>query len=94
MDLSGNLWDLCITVGNSTGRAFVGSKHGDGSLTASGNHSVSSWPDTSAVGTGYRGGNWLSGLDDDLRISWRGRAAVTRTNRGTYYGGRGVRTAP
>ena len=35
MELSGNLWERPVTIGNATGRGFTG-LHGDGALDASG----------------------------------------------------------
>jgi formylglycine-generating enzyme required for sulfatase activity len=58
-DLSGNVWERPVTVGNSSGRSFQGSTHGDGNLSTNGDANQSSWPLTSATGTGFRGGNWV-----------------------------------
>jgi formylglycine-generating enzyme required for sulfatase activity len=57
MDLSGSLWDRVVTLANSSGRSFNGSRHGDGVLDASGDANVTSWPASNAQGTGYRGGS-------------------------------------
>jgi len=57
-DLSGNVWERPVTVGNSTGRSFQGNRHGDGNLDTTGDANQSSWPTTSAAGAGFRGGNW------------------------------------
>ena len=85
MELSGNLWERPVTVGNSNGRLFIGS-HGDGNLTTTN----SDWPSSStALGTGYRGGGW--GNDATYsRSSDRRSAAYTDANRS---GGNGVRLA-
>jgi formylglycine-generating enzyme required for sulfatase activity len=93
MDLSGNLWERAVTVGNSTGRGFNGSKHGNGGLTASGNGDTPTWPGVDAVGSGLRGGSWNAGAGYG-QLSHRLYAAATRTYRANSTGGRGVRTAP
>jgi hypothetical protein len=43
MELTGNLYERCITVGNPEGRASNGS-HGNGRLLFNGSHNVASWP--------------------------------------------------
>jgi hypothetical protein len=93
MDLSGNLPERPVTVGNSTGRSFNGAKHGNGALTAGGDGDVTTWPSTNAVGTGFRGGGWNFGVAS-LRLSNREGAAETNTIRAEDFGGRGVRSAP
>ncbi len=96
MELSSNLWERPITVGNGTGRNFEAKYHGDGVLTGSGNGDVSTWPGTdgsSAVGSGQRGGSFQM-ADGWSRVSHRGYAAVPIVSRGAGSGGRGVRTAP
>jgi len=93
MELSGNVWERPVTVGNSTGRSLEGRYHGNGALDSSGNPNVTSWPGTGATGSGFRGGNWY--VDTSYaRISDRDYAAYVDTSR--YYdgGGRGVRVAP
>jgi formylglycine-generating enzyme required for sulfatase activity len=79
MELSGNLWERPVTVGNATGRAFTG-VHGDGALSTQ-------WPRqrnglagpysdevTGATGSGFRGGGW-AGDASGMRASDRGGAA-------------------
>jgi len=92
MEMSGNLWERPVTVGNATGRAFTGI-NGDGVLDATGNANSSNWPNTTATGAGFRGGGW-SYVAADLRLSDRDLAALTGSNRYTACGGRGVRLAP
>ena len=93
-DLSGNVWERCVTVGNSTGRSFAGRYHGNGTLDSSGDQNISTWPSaTTASGAGFRGGGWRSGLADG-RLSDRGDAALTLATRISRHGGRGVRIAP
>jgi len=65
MNLSGNVWQQVVTVGNATGRSFIGS-NGTGVLAADGNATNSDWPGYSsgagevngALGSGLRGGDW------------------------------------
>jgi formylglycine-generating enzyme required for sulfatase activity len=91
MELSGNVWELTVTVGNTTGRLFDG-LHGNGALTAAGEADVSTWPAPStATGAGFRGGDWAN-PSVHARASGRNNAASVHAAR--YYGGRGVRSAP
>ncbi len=93
MDLSGNVWERVVTVGNSAGRAFSGT-HGDGGLTAAGDANES-WPGLSdAVGSGLKGGGWSTTSVAPLAVSDRDQAATADTARGADYGGRCARTAP
>ena len=92
MELSGNVWERPVTVGNPTGRLFNG-VNGDGVLDATGNANTSNWPNTTANGAGFRSGGW-SNDSVFLRISDRYHAALTGSLRGNNYGGRGVRIAP
>ena len=88
MELSGNLYERPVTVGNTDGRDFIGT-HGDGDLSTSN----SDWPGADAVGGGFRGGSW----DYDVthaRVSHRYYAASTVALRYYYYGGRCVRASP
>jgi hypothetical protein len=91
MELSGNLHERPITVGNSTGRSFEGRYHGNGVLNSSGNADASTWP--GSVGVGFRGGAWDSNYGD-LRLSDRYLAVQWLWSRNKSNGGRGVRTAP
>jgi formylglycine-generating enzyme required for sulfatase activity len=91
MELSGNLYERTVTVGSATGRAFDGAKHGNGILNASGDANVTSWPGTTAVGTGFRGGSWNAGASFS-NLSDRSYAAWTDTIRYFDGGGRGVRS--
>jgi len=79
MELSGNLRERIVTVGNVSGRAFTGIL-GDGTLDTSGNANVSQWPDASAIGSGFRGGSW-GWTYGDARVSGRPVAAGTDPDR-------------
>lgn len=105
MELSGNVRERVVTIGNSEGRSFIGS-HGDGVLSTvsgfEGYANQSDWPGmnvipergvTGSAGSGYRGGAW----DDQssgarLRTSDRVLAAYTSSAATNNSGGRGVRS--
>jgi len=105
MDLSGNLAERVVTVGNVTGRLFAGS-NGDGSLSSDsgceGNANQSDWAGidgvascgiTGADGSGFKGGSWKDEVSGArLRISDRNAAAQADTSAYENAGGRGVRT--
>ncbi len=90
MEMSGNVSEFAVTLGDSTGRAYTGA-HGDGSLDSAGASNVTAWPTT--AGFGRRGGHW-NGSGTLLKTSDRFTAAVGLTTREKDRGGRGVRTAP
>ena len=97
MELSGNVWERTVSVGEATvGRLFTGI-HGNGVLTnVSGNYGnadVSLWPGTGALGSGFRGGHWIN-VASYARVSDRINAAYTDSNRYYYGGGRCARTSP
>ena len=89
MELSGNLWERVVTVGNATGRTFSG-VHGNGTLTSGGASDVSGWP--AAAGTGWKGGSWLNTTTNSATTSDRAQAANADNTRAADAGGRGVRT--
>lgn len=98
MELSGNLWERTVTIGNATGRAFTG-LNGNGQLSANGHANQSHWPGisgsevTGATGSGFRGGDWI--FDASFaRVSDRNYAANTAASRSGTYGFRGVRVFP
>ena len=98
MELSGNLWERAVTVGNATGRDFTG-VHGNGALSTNGHANETAWPGltsgevTGATGSGFRGGSW-SNSASTLRVSVRSFAANSGTSRYNVYGFRAVRVAP
>lgn len=92
MELSGNLFERSVTLGNETGRAFTGG-HGNGALDASGNADVTTWPNTTAIGAGFRGGTW-NYISAYLRVSYRYNAASSNANRYGTLGFRCARSAP
>ncbi|MEZ5007497.1 MAG: SUMF1/EgtB/PvdO family nonheme iron enzyme [Chitinophagales bacterium] len=92
MEMSGNLWELCVNV-SEKGLRF-GGEHGDGQLNDQGFANQSTWESVSGEGSGLRGGGWNSGILNgfrDLAISDRFFAFLNGNNsaRGTV-GGRGV----
>ena len=117
MELSGNLSEMVVSVGKSEGRNFLGS-HGDGILSSlvgySGNATNIDWPGidpvdpargiTRTVGSGYRGGDFMSADTRLFQISTRSNAARDPDSEGyfqrydsafgVYQGGRLARTAP
>lgn len=90
MELTGNLYERCVSVGNPEGRAFSGN-HGNGSLLTNGNHNVAGWP-AGNVGLGYRGGSFFD-FTEVMPLSDRSYAGFTLTGSDNSLGFRGVRTA-
>ena len=99
LELSGNLWERTVTIGNTTGRAFTGT-HGNGSLSVNGNADVANWPGissgeiTTASGSGLRGGGWSTTTLTLLRVSDRFNTNVADATRNNAYGFRAVRALP
>lgn len=88
MELSGNLWERPITVGNESGRAFTG-------LHGSGNYEITTgWPGTNATGACFRGGSWYNSLAPSLSVSMREYGALTNTQKKEHHGFRAVRSLP
>lgn len=83
MELSGNLAERLVTLGNVGGRLFTG-RHGDGYLTLTGNANEPGWPGMDVVpvngvtgdtGSGLRGGSWEDTDTGRLHLSDRAFAA-------------------
>lgn len=92
MEMSGNLWEDCITV-DSMGLLFTGG-NGDGNLSYTGDANVPDWPGTNGIGAGYRGGAFESSIFStyrDLAVSDRYYAGLAPNLRRNTSGGRGVR---
>jgi formylglycine-generating enzyme required for sulfatase activity len=87
MEMSGNLWEQIIAVGNSTGRSYTGIL-GNGILDSNGLANTADWPNY--TGTGLRGGSWES-LEARLRTSDRNSATQGSATRTNNTGGRGGR---
>ena len=90
MELSGNLYERCITVARPEGRVFNGAS-GDGVLSTTGEANQANWPN-GAVGIGYRGASYLN-ASGFLRVSDRYDAANTIVNGNSRLGFRGARSA-
>jgi len=97
MELSGNVWEQALCVGNSIAITTFDGTHGDGAITSTGraNFSVAKWAGTAVVlagssFSGRRGGGWNSPTRE-FRTSQRDAANIQASAQ-TYNGGRGVRT--
>jgi formylglycine-generating enzyme required for sulfatase activity len=98
MEMSGNLWERAISVGNDAGRAFQGkavTAHGNGEIGPATNPDLpisGGWPAVGGAGLGFRGGSYM---DQAIRarISDRYFINVVGTTRNKAFGGRGVRSA-
>ena len=107
MEMSGNLWERCITVAkycwnnstwnNLTNAGSFDGRHGNGVLSSTGFADVTNWPSRTATsgytayGAGFRGGGW-SNSSSHLRVSYRYLAAYPSATRSDYYGFRCART--
>ncbi len=92
LELSGNLWEVCIAL-NDAGLSFA-SKAGNGSIGSDGNADEPNWY-PNADNAIYRGGAWLSGVTGtfrDLAISDRFYMNLRPTLRRNTSGGRGGRS--
>ena len=78
MELSGNLWESCVTFGHPTGRAFI-PNHGEGTLDEDGYARISGWPDESGVGSGARGGVYRSPDATYLAVALRFAGAHSKS---------------
>lgn len=92
MELSGNVWERVVSLGNASGAAFNGTL-GDGTITALGLANQTTWPSpTTAIGTGYKGGAWNTyGPYGYEQISNRSLSTTADATRQYSFGGRGVR---
>ena len=84
-NLSGNVWERCVTIGHTLGRVFD-AKHGDGELDADGFCNVANWPGKDGAGAGNRGGVWSSPAPKYLRISLRFAANFPKSEDGKNSG--------
>ena len=94
MEMSGNVMEPVITVGNAAGRTFTG-QHGDGNLDVDG--LTDNTQLTAGSTWGYRGGSYSDGVAilklSDRFLANRG-ASIGNNSRAANYGIRCVRTAP
>lgn len=88
MEMSGNVEELVVTVGNPSGLAYNG-LHGDGVLAANATANVANW---SAPMIGLRGGSFSNSVSS-MAISSRYYSSPGGLGRSATYGIRGARTA-
>lgn len=93
LDLTGNVSELLVAIGESIGRGFNGS-HGNGELNAAGDADVGTWPQTAGYGSGHRGGSWSTSAIDSRVSSRLSCGGNNPQSRNQWRGGRGGRTAP
>jgi hypothetical protein len=95
LEMSGNLHEPCVTVGNRYGRAFT-HRNGDGRLAADGSANEPNWPGDDGIGTGFRGGTmaeeWNHMMLSDRAYASNGE--IDASHRHIPWGFRGVRTIP
>ncbi|HMQ08737.1 MAG TPA: SUMF1/EgtB/PvdO family nonheme iron enzyme [Saprospiraceae bacterium] len=99
MDLAGSLWERCITLGDSEGRAFQGT-HGDGTISSYGFATNDDWPRGADEkgGFGFRGGGFYHHgrlyheFNPYSPVSYRPYGAWSGGNRTEAYGSRLART--
>jgi len=84
-NLSGNVWERCVTIGHQLGRIYDG-QQGDGELDAEGFANVPNWPGKDGAGAGNRGGVWSSPAPKYLRISLRFAANFPKSEDGKNSG--------
>jgi formylglycine-generating enzyme required for sulfatase activity len=92
MEMSGNVWERVVSLGNTSGSAFNGTL-GDGTITSLGLANQATWPSpTTALGTGYKGGAWNTyGPNGQEIVSYRTFSTTADATRQYSFGGRGVR---
>lgn len=92
MELSGSVYERCVTIGNPRGRLFTAT-HGDGVIAQTGNSTVTTWPlFTTGEGFSYRGGGWING-SNFLRVSDRFDGATNIQGSSSRIGIRAARTS-
>lgn len=100
-DLAGSVWERVITIGDSTGRAFLGS-HGDGNIHYTGTATNADWPvgtHHETAGFGYRGGGYYqhgipyTPFNPYSPIAYRQYGAWPGAMRAIAYSARFARTA-
>jgi len=79
MELSGNLWEPCVTFGHPKGRQFKAS-HGEGVLDENGYARIPDWPDESGLGSGARGGVYRSPNATYLAVALRFAGAHAKSD--------------
>ena len=96
MEMSGNVSEMCVTIGHPSGRAFKG-VHGDGEISSAGEADVATWPlvgaNPNGEGGGLFGGSWFS-QPECLWVNDRRSATIGDVGYFNDVGFRCVRTAP
>ncbi|MCY7292404.1 MAG: formylglycine-generating enzyme family protein [Ferruginibacter sp.] len=82
MEMSGNLYEISVSVGNVAARAFT-NVNGDGNLDVNGDANVATWP---TVSTGY---SLRGGAHNDVEVPLR----TSDRNTGIYTAGYATRSA-
>lgn len=94
LEMSGNVWELCVNIDPEEGLLFT-RLLGDGELSNDGKANVLNWPSEMAKAIGHRGGAWNSDVNwipfNDLAVSDRYFIFLPANNRRDTSGGRGVR---
>ena len=97
MGLTGNLWEMLVTVGTDEGREFCG-EYGTGDLdpNTGAPNAPCSWPAShNSSGVGYRGGSWYTSAESGQVANRRfGSGLIGFSDRSHDVGIRAVRTAP
>jgi formylglycine-generating enzyme required for sulfatase activity len=94
--LSGNLWELCVTIGTREGRSYRGD-HGHGEVTEHGEAPWKQlgWPNQTALSVSWRGGSWFTDFTrGQVAARPYGSGAPGFFHRSNDAGFRAVRTAP
>jgi formylglycine-generating enzyme required for sulfatase activity len=95
MELSGNVYEMVVSVLTSAGRAFDGTS-GDGILTtvsgSEGNATNTDWPGINPTSSRGVTGFYGAGMRGDSTASDRSFASLSNINRNKNYGGRLART--
>lgn len=86
-EMSGNIWEYCVSGGSVAGRTFIPA-HGNGNITPVGLWDVPGW--VNSTGNAIRGGGWSAAVAD-LQISDRSNGTYSTNTRAFSLGGRGVR---
>jgi len=78
-DLSGNLFERCVTIGNAVGASYKGTL-GDGEIDQTGYATNVDWPKNYGNGAGFKGGSFYYG-SGYARVSDREYAALGNDDR-------------
>jgi hypothetical protein len=92
MEMSTNLSEFCVSIGNEFGRAFPG-RNGDGRLDPDGFADESNWPRRDGKGGGFRGGCFAKErLYMSVSVRIEASVEIDAAHRHIPWGFRGVRT--